>query len=164
MIKLRGQKTKIHFDELIFQYLPKDIENWKYVEPFAGTFAIGYYLSVKPKISVYNDIKKYDFDADADVIEHLDFEQCIAKYDSANTIFYLDPPYFGKENIYGMKLRDKDFHIRLRHVLDRVKGMIILSYEDCLFIRNLYSDVYFKIIPYTGNSQILRNEITIIKK
>lgn len=163
MILLRGQKRKIHFDSLIAEHIPSDIETYKYVEPFAGTFAIGNYLTDKPAVKVYNDLKVYDFPIDADIVEHLDFEQCINLHDSGKTVFYIDPPYYGKENIYGLPLKDKDFHIRLKNTLDNIKSEFILSYEDCTFIRSLYSSDNYKIIVYEGNKKFLSKEITIIK-
>jgi site-specific DNA-adenine methylase len=164
MILLRGQKRKIHFDILIAEHLPSDIEMYKYVEPFAGTFAIGNYLTVEPAVKVYNDLKIYDFPIEADIIEHLDFERCINLHDSEKTVFYLDPPYYGKENVYGLPLKDKDFHNRLKNTLDDIKGVFILSYEDCVFIRSLYSSDTYKIITYEGDKKYLNKEITIIKK
>lgn len=68
------------------------------------------------------------------------------KYDSKEVIFYLDPPYYGKEDWYkGIKF-DINFHHRLKKCLDQIKGKAIISYESCNFINNLYKD--WKLITY----------------
>lgn len=41
-------------------------------------------------------------------MENLDFETFIKKYDSPETLFYLDPPYYGCENDYGKNLFSRD--------------------------------------------------------
>lgn len=73
------------------------------------------------------------------VIENKDFEKLIKQYDRSNTIFYLDPPYYDTEDYYeDVGFSQKD-HIRLRETLLGIKGKFLLSYNDCPFIRELYS-------------------------
>ena len=68
-----------------------------------------------------------------------DFEKLIAQYDRPNTMFYLDPPYFETEDYYeDVGFTEKD-HIRLRDALLGIKGKFLLSYNDCPYIRELYS-------------------------
>lgn len=73
------------------------------------------------------------------VIDNLDFEQLITLYDRESSLFYLDPPYFSAEKVYKNKFTKED-HIRLQHSLNNIKGKFILSYNDCMEIRNLYKD------------------------
>lgn len=73
-------------------------------------------------------------------IECLDFEEVIKKYDSKNTLFYLDPPYINKEYYYNtnnvnFKLSD---HKRLAEILKKIKGKFILSYYEDPLARELY--------------------------
>ncbi len=64
--------------------------------------------------------------------ECLDFAEHIDKYDSPETIFYVDPPYYlhednyfrGEEN-FGLK-----GHQRLADSLEKIKGKFLLSYYD----------------------------------
>ena len=80
-------------------------------------------------------------------IECLDFEACIEKYDSKDTLFYLDPPYVGVEHYY--KTGDVNFtyedHLRLAKILKHIKGKFVLSYYQDKLVRKLY-----------GNYRILR--------
>lgn len=64
--------------------------------------------------------------------EYLDFEEHINKYDSPETLFYLDPPYFGTENQYyrGDEHFGREGHERLANMLKNIKGKFILSYYD----------------------------------
>jgi len=160
-MRLAGEKRKELYTELIRPNLP-NLEHSIYVEPFGGTFAVNTFLEVRPKKSIYNDIISYSFDIDADVIEKMDYKKLIEKYDSENTFFYLDPPYYGKENFYNLKIRDKNFHIELNNILKNLKGKFILSYESCDFIKGLYNTKEFNTITYGGSKYQLRNEIVIV--
>lgn len=77
-------------------------------------------------------------------IENLDFEKLIKKYDKKNTLFYLDPPYYGTENFYKNVEFDRNTHERLKTTLDNVKGKWLLSYNACDYIRDLYKDYYIE--------------------
>ncbi len=73
------------------------------------------------------------------VIEHMDFEHLIKVYDRPDALFYLDPPYFGAEEYYTAGFGAED-HVRLHDVLSRIKGKLILSYNDCDEAREMYKD------------------------
>ncbi len=73
------------------------------------------------------------------VIENKDFEGLIKTYDREKALFYLDPPYYEAEQYYGNDFKEED-HVRLKHCLSNIKGKFILSYNDCDFIRQLYSE------------------------
>lgn len=77
-------------------------------------------------------------------IECLDWRKFIPKYDSADTLFYLDPPYRCKtsKRIYVQSFTDDDY-IAFRDCLEGVKGKFILSINDDEFIRRTFSG--FKI-------------------
>lgn len=146
----KGQKRIQIYKNLIKPVLPNNLSELTYVEPFGGSFAIGNFLEVRPKVTVYNDIKEYDIKIDSTFYEQSDFEECIKKYDSEDTIFYLDPPYYGKEDWYGGTKFDVDFHARLKKCLDQIKGKAIISYETCIFINGLYRD--WKLVTYPDKS------------
>jgi len=71
-------------------------------------------------------------------IDNRSFEKVIQAYDSPETLFYLDPPYW----INGQKFYTYEFspadHAHLRDVLSAISGKFVLSYNDCSEVRNLY--------------------------
>ncbi len=73
------------------------------------------------------------------VIENLDFEHLIKKYDCPKVLFYCDPPYSNTERYYDSLFREED-HERLKTILSGIKGRFVLSYNDDEYIRELYRD------------------------
>ena len=162
-MRFLGQKRHSLYEEFISKYIPNNIDI--YIEPFAGSFSIAYYL-IEDNISInkfiYNDINNYSFTINADKIHHLDYKDIFRLYDSENVFFYLDPPYFKKEFLYdGCEDYSKEFHIELKNEIQKLKGNFLLSYENNKFIRELYND--FNIISYTGDNYIFKNELLIKK-
>jgi DNA adenine methylase len=76
------------------------------------------------------------------IIENQDFEVLIRHYDRENSFFYCDPPYVYTEHFYDCGF-NMDSHIRLRDTLMNIKGLFLLSYNDCETVRNLYKDCCF---------------------
>lgn len=84
------------------------------------------------------------------MIERLDFRTCIEKYDSSEALFYVDPPYIGREKYYagGFTLQD---HYELGELLNRVRGKVILSYYDDPIISEIYG--HWKIEKHSAFKQ-----------
>lgn len=61
------------------------------------------------------------------VLENLDWSRAVEKYDAEETVFYLDPPYVGKEDYYLVNTIDHD---ALVDALQEVVGAWICSYSD----------------------------------
>ena len=61
-------------------------------------------------------------------IENMDFQDVIEKYDSPNTYFYCDPPYFKTEKYYANHDFGIETHERLANCLKNIKGRFSLSY------------------------------------
>lgn len=79
-----------------------------------------------------------------EVCENLDFQQVIEKYDSVNTYFYCDPPYFKTEDYYANHEFGIQTHERLANSLKSMKGKFSLSYYhfdqlDQWFPKNQYN-------------------------
>lgn len=71
------------------------------------------------------------------MIERLDFRTIIEKYDSAESLLYVDPPYIGREKFYagGFTLKD---HYELGEMLNSARGKVIISYYDDPIIKEIY--------------------------
>jgi len=74
------------------------------------------------------------------VIENLDFRRLIPMYDSTDTFFWCDPPYFELTEDYYEFRFDVSDHLSLCRILAEAKGKWLLIYNDCPEIRALYSD------------------------
>lgn len=155
-----GQKRKQYYTEFISKFLPKNIKT--YVEPFGGSFAVACYIIEEdiensPERFIYNDINRYDMNIYADKVHHLDYKEIFKMYDSEDTIFYLDPPYYKKEHLYD---GCENFnHEELRDEIKKLKGKVVLSYEDKPYIRKLYKDLNIHL--YDGERFNFRYELII---
>ncbi|MBB4041991.1 DNA adenine methylase [Microvirga flocculans] len=69
------------------------------------------------------------------VIECLPYGEFIERYDGAETLFYLDPPYFGSEDDYGKGVFGREDFNRLAAQLRGIKGMAIVSLNDAPEVR-----------------------------
>lgn len=77
-------------------------------------------------------------------IECSDAIDVILRWDSTNTLFYIDPPYLAETRSegargYAHEMSDED-HCALAEVLHSVKGMVILSGYPSQLYDELYSD------------------------
>jgi len=84
------------------------------------------------------------------VIENLSFDEIIPKYDKENSLFYLDPPYYTDRKFYQMDFTEQN-HKELFEILKNIKGKFLLSYNDCYYIRNLYSQFNIDAVERISN-------------
>lgn len=77
-------------------------------------------------------------------IENLPYDQLIKRYDSKDTFFYCDPPYWDCETDYGKGLFDKADFERLRDVLKDCQGKWLVSINNVPQIRELFKGFEFK--------------------
>ena len=73
------------------------------------------------------------------VIEQLEFEAFIRRYDRAGMLFYLDPPYWGCERDYGQDVFGRADFDRLAVALAGIKGRFILSINDTPGVRQCFA-------------------------
>ena len=76
-------------------------------------------------------------------IDSLPALDCIQRYDSRNTLFYLDPPYVhatrkSLRHQYIHEMSDAD-HQLLAQTLHQIEGMAIISGYDCPLYQDLYA-------------------------
>ncbi len=77
---------------------------------------------------------------DGVVFECLDWSDLIARYDGPDSLFYLDPPYFGNEADYGQGLFERADFGRMADQLGRIRGRFLLSINDTAEIRETFAD------------------------
>ncbi|WP_137681515.1 DNA adenine methylase [Aurantiacibacter suaedae] len=85
------------------------------------------------------------------VIERLPWAQFIERYDRHNTLFYLDPPYFGCEKDYGADLFDRSQFEQMAELLRGIRGRFLLSLNDHAEVRRLFAgfDIEEQSVTYT---------------
>lgn len=71
------------------------------------------------------------------VIEQLPYADLIRRYDGPETLFYLDPPYWGCETDYGDGFGRADFET-LADQLSEISGRFILSINDTTGAREVF--------------------------
>lgn len=84
------------------------------------------------------------------LIENMDWQDCVERYDSPTTVMYLDPPYLGNGANYKFNMRSQDDHRAIAEQLGRVKGSWILSSYDTPQIRDLFGG--YQVTPIRSSS------------
>ena len=78
------------------------------------------------------------------VFESLDWAELIPRYDTPDTLFYLDPPYWGGENDYGKLMFERADFQRMADLLRELKGRFILSINDVPEIREVFEGFHME--------------------
>ena len=91
------------------------------------------YRSPDPKHKFITYIEKFDQSKylkklDRLSVENMDCRELIKKYDSKDTFFYIDPPYYNMESYYTSHDFGHDDHVELIELLKTTKGKWALSY------------------------------------
>lgn len=71
-------------------------------------------------------------------IECLDWREFVARVDRPHTLFYIDPPYPGNEDVYGTGMFSGEDFAELAERLAGIKGRFILSLSDRPEIREMF--------------------------
>lgn len=95
------------------------------------------------------------------MIENLNYADLISQKDTADTLFYLDPPYYECENYYGKNIFGRDDFDNLKNMLLNIKGKFILSLNDVPEVRELFKDfnIHSKKIRWSVNSTTSNDEL-----
>ena len=88
-------------------------------------------------------------------IECLPYQEFIKRYDQVDTLFYLDPPYWGSESFYGKDFFSRTDFAELAKLLNVIKGKFIMSINDVPEIRAIFKGFYIKEVNtrYTTGTQ-----------
>lgn len=73
------------------------------------------------------------------VIERLPYADVLRRYDRAETLFYLDPPYWGCEGDYGPGVFGPADFALLAELLGGLRGRFLLSLNDCPEVRDVFA-------------------------
>jgi DNA adenine methylase len=86
-------------------------------------------------------------------IESLPYEDVLRRYDRAETLFYLDPPYWERK-YYRFNFTQNDF-VKLEERLSKLKGKFVLSLDDRPEVRKLFKQFVLKKVDlhYTSQKQ-----------
>jgi len=82
-------------------------------------------------------------------IEHGSFEKTVERYDGPDTLFFLDPPYYGLAQ-YTNKMVHSDYE-RLKEILAGIAGKFLMTINDCPEVRELFSGYVIEEaeVPYS---------------
>jgi DNA adenine methylase len=72
-------------------------------------------------------------------IERLPWSDFVRRYDTPETLFYLDPPYFGSEDDYGKALFDRGQFAKMAEQLAGIEGTFLLSLNDHPRVRQIFA-------------------------
>jgi DNA adenine methylase len=78
------------------------------------------------------------------LIEQRDFAEIIDRYDSEKTFFYLDPPYVSYQPNGRYQPLTKERREELFAQLSKIKGLFLMSFDNCAEIRSLVRKHCFK--------------------
>lgn len=80
-------------------------------------------------------------------IECLPYADLIARYDTPETLFYLDPPYHGCEDNYGKAVFSEADFGRLSALLEGIEGRFVMSLNDTDLVRDLFGRFTIEQVP-----------------
>ncbi len=125
-----------------FYYLVKNSFGAKIVSQCFGVAT-----SSKPRLNLLRleeDLSEAHLRLSRVQIENLDYQNLIKRYDSTDSFFYVDPPYWNCENDYGKGLFGKDDFTLLRDTLAGCKGKWLVSINNVPHIKELFKDFNIK--------------------
>ena len=80
-------------------------------------------------------------------VENRPYAQVLERFDKARTLFYLDPPYWGCEDDYGVGIFQRDDFVRLAGILGSLKGRFIVSLNDRPEVRDVFANFQIEAVP-----------------
>jgi len=95
-------------------------------------------------------------------IDCLPYERVLRNYDRPSTLFFLDPPYYGRK-LYRYNFEEADF-IKLATRLKGIKGKFILTLNDVPEVRSLFRrfHIHGVELPYTAQKRAGRRYREVI--
>lgn len=98
------------------------------------------------------------------MIDNRDFRDVIRVYDSPTTLFYVDPPYIGREKYYALTNDDREnpeqLHRDLAEMMNRIQGKAIISYYEHPLLNELYPGWHKETFKATRQVVNRKNNLT----
>jgi DNA adenine methylase len=88
--------------------------------------------------SLRGDLRRLRDRLETVTIERLPYADVIRRYDGPETLFYIDPPYWGCEEDYGPGVFGRDDFQRLADQLAAISGRFVLSINDTVGAREVF--------------------------
>ncbi|MFT8890809.1 MAG: DNA adenine methylase [Acetobacter papayae] len=79
------------------------------------------------------------------VVECLPYGEVITRYDRPDTLFYLDPPYYGNEKDYNAAFSRSEYQ-DMAEQLSQIKGRFVLSLNDRPEVRSIFSAFHIESV------------------
>lgn len=86
------------------------------------------------------------------LIEHLNWHQCIERYDRPHTLFYCDPPYWGTEG-YGVEFGLENYD-RMAELARGIKGKMIISVNDIPEMRQAFNGLDIRTVDISYSLKV----------
>lgn len=86
------------------------------------------------------------------LIEHLDWDQCIERYDRPHTLFYCDPPYWGTEG-YGVEFGLENYD-HMAELARSTKGKMIISVNDIPEMWQAFNGLNIQTVDISYNLKV----------
>lgn len=100
------------------------------------------------------------------MIDNRDFRDIVRVYDSPTTLFYVDPPYIGREKYYALTEADREkperLHRDLAEILNNIYGKAIISYYYHPFLDELYPN--WRRETFTSARQVVNGNNNIAEE
>ena len=84
-------------------------------------------------------------------IECAPYEEIVRRFDRPTTLFYLDPPYWGRK-LYRYNFDEADFG-KMAERLDQIKGKFVLSLNDVPEVRHTFRKFHIQAVELHYTSQ-----------
>jgi len=122
----------------------------------------GYSLSGPPHLNlvrIEETISEVHARLSAVVLENGTWDQCVERYDKAETFFFFDPPYYQTAG-YGGDRWDRDDYEELAATLQSLQGRALLTINDCREMREVFRGLKFDVLKvrYTVGGERTTNE------
>ena len=97
-------------------------------------------------LTLERDLEDAHFRLQRTLIESMDWQKLVKRYDRPGTVFYIDPPYWQTQG-YGVPF-DWDQYLALRELVDSIQGRMIISINNHPDIVRLFKGLKKRQVDY----------------